>query len=241
MSDNSDVTNPAANAPAEPHTDHPSGRDQADRTAQATRERVHAFTSQRNADCDEPMDEVPTINDDLSSGVGFIRLAEVSAVLEHDISSDDQGCEVDEGACVVVVNGARIAVDVPMVEMLGKVNAARERREARVIERAKERIEAVAPVLLAVVGRVMRDMAGPPGSPFPFPPTVDVPVGSEAHAPFPGNPTPATEAQRCGQYGLCPVCGVPGVERERRPNGNDVCMRGHRYPSADAVKPGGAA
>jgi len=38
-------------------------------------------------------------------------------------------------------------------------------------------------------------------------------------------------------YGYCPVpkCGAPGVERERRPNGNDKCANGHEYPSADAL------
>lgn len=36
-------------------------------------------------------------------------------------------------------------------------------------------------------------------------------------------------------YGKCPICGQPGVSRERRPNGNDQCANGHVYPSADAV------
>jgi hypothetical protein len=35
-------------------------------------------------------------------------------------------------------------------------------------------------------------------------------------------------------YGLCPICGAPGVRRERRPNGNDTCENGHVYPSAQA-------
>ena len=35
-------------------------------------------------------------------------------------------------------------------------------------------------------------------------------------------------------YGCCPVCGLPGVSRERRPDGNDRCENGHTYPSRDA-------
>ena len=35
-------------------------------------------------------------------------------------------------------------------------------------------------------------------------------------------------------YGTCPKCGSPGVSRERRPNGNDKCERGHSYPSSTA-------
>lgn len=37
-------------------------------------------------------------------------------------------------------------------------------------------------------------------------------------------------------YGYCPLCGAPGGERERRPNGDDRCGNGHTYPSADAKK-----
>jgi hypothetical protein len=36
-------------------------------------------------------------------------------------------------------------------------------------------------------------------------------------------------------YGFCPICGAPGSQRERRPNGNDRCAKGHEYPSASAV------
>jgi len=36
-------------------------------------------------------------------------------------------------------------------------------------------------------------------------------------------------------FGLCPTCNGVGVEREKRPNGNDTCFDGHTYPSADAV------
>ena len=36
-------------------------------------------------------------------------------------------------------------------------------------------------------------------------------------------------------YGKCPTCGARGVFRERRPNGNDKCERGHEYPSASAI------
>ena len=36
-------------------------------------------------------------------------------------------------------------------------------------------------------------------------------------------------------YGYCPKCGAPGVQRERRPNGNDKCEKGCSYPSRDAL------
>lgn len=38
-------------------------------------------------------------------------------------------------------------------------------------------------------------------------------------------------------YGCCPVCGLPGVRRDRRPGGNDRCEGGHTYPSAEAKQP----
>lgn len=37
-------------------------------------------------------------------------------------------------------------------------------------------------------------------------------------------------------YGYCPKCGQPGHERERRPNGDDTCVAGHKYPSRDAIR-----
>ena len=36
-------------------------------------------------------------------------------------------------------------------------------------------------------------------------------------------------------YGFCPTCGEPGRSRERRPDGNDRCGKGHTYPSRLAV------
>jgi len=36
-------------------------------------------------------------------------------------------------------------------------------------------------------------------------------------------------------YGYCPQCGARGKARERRPNGNDICVEGHTYPSAQAL------
>lgn len=36
-------------------------------------------------------------------------------------------------------------------------------------------------------------------------------------------------------YGYCPLCCAPGVSRERRPHGNDVCENGHTYASAVAL------
>ena len=37
-------------------------------------------------------------------------------------------------------------------------------------------------------------------------------------------------------YGYCPICGAPGYNRERRLNGNDMCEKGHKYPSKDATR-----
>jgi hypothetical protein len=37
------------------------------------------------------------------------------------------------------------------------------------------------------------------------------------------------------KYGYCPECAAPGELRERRPNGNDVCKNGHKYPSLKAI------
>ena len=34
-------------------------------------------------------------------------------------------------------------------------------------------------------------------------------------------------------YGYCPLCGAPGVSRERRMNGTDMCDNGHLYPSKE--------
>lgn len=39
-------------------------------------------------------------------------------------------------------------------------------------------------------------------------------------------------------YGYCPQCGLPGISRERRINGNDTCAQGHVYPSASAIQKG---
>jgi hypothetical protein len=33
-------------------------------------------------------------------------------------------------------------------------------------------------------------------------------------------------------YGYCPRCDAPVKSRERRPNGNDVCLNDHCFPSA---------
>lgn len=36
-------------------------------------------------------------------------------------------------------------------------------------------------------------------------------------------------------YGWCPNCGEPGITRERRIDGNDVCTNLHLYPSKSAI------
>ena len=36
-------------------------------------------------------------------------------------------------------------------------------------------------------------------------------------------------------YGSCPICGADGKSRERRPNGDDTCIKGHKYKSADSI------
>lgn len=58
----------------------------------------------------------------------------------------------------------------------------------------------------------------------PRPPRVLLPPGP------PGRDQP-------NPYGTCPLCGSSVVSRERRPNGNDTCAKGHTYPSAHTVKP----
>lgn len=37
-------------------------------------------------------------------------------------------------------------------------------------------------------------------------------------------------------YGFCPICGNPGVTRERRLDGNDTCSNGHTYKSSSACE-----
>lgn len=37
-------------------------------------------------------------------------------------------------------------------------------------------------------------------------------------------------------YGRCPVCERTVASRERRPNGNDLCVAGHTYPSREALE-----
>ena len=43
------------------------------------------------------------------------------------------------------------------------------------------------------------------------------------------------QAQTKG-YGVCPRCGAPGVSRERRIDGNDMCSNRHTYPSKEAIE-----
>lgn len=47
---------------------------------------------------------------------------------------------------------------------------------------------------------------------------------------------PKDPPYRAAPYGYCPLCGAVGVERERRPNGNDKCANGHVYAS-DRAEP----
>lgn len=42
---------------------------------------------------------------------------------------------------------------------------------------------------------------------------------------------PSTE-ETLSAYGYCPHCGNPGINRERRIDGNDTCSEGHVYPSS---------
>lgn len=37
-------------------------------------------------------------------------------------------------------------------------------------------------------------------------------------------------------FGYCPTCGAPGVSRERRRDGYDVCQNGHAYPSSQSLQ-----
>jgi hypothetical protein len=36
-------------------------------------------------------------------------------------------------------------------------------------------------------------------------------------------------------YGYCPICDSPSVSRERRPNGNDICLSGHTFSSSTVL------
>lgn len=36
-------------------------------------------------------------------------------------------------------------------------------------------------------------------------------------------------------YGRCPECGSAGAMRERRIDGDDICINGHKYASAIAI------
>lgn len=36
-------------------------------------------------------------------------------------------------------------------------------------------------------------------------------------------------------YGFCPICSGPGVQRQRRLNGDDMCTEGHRYKSSESM------
>ena len=37
-------------------------------------------------------------------------------------------------------------------------------------------------------------------------------------------------------YGFCPTCKGLGNTRERRFNGDDTCVNGHKYPSKDSLE-----
>ena len=39
-----------------------------------------------------------------------------------------------------------------------------------------------------------------------------------------------------GLYGSCPHCGARVTDRERRPDGDDICENGHKYPSKSSVR-----
>lgn len=44
------------------------------------------------------------------------------------------------------------------------------------------------------------------------------------------------EGKELSEYGQCPTCGADGNMRERRINGNDICVNGHTYPSAKSLR-----
>jgi hypothetical protein len=48
-------------------------------------------------------------------------------------------------------------------------------------------------------------------------------------------PPQRTEQEPVAVYGYCPECEAKGVMRERRPDGNDKCAKGHTYPSSKAT------
>jgi hypothetical protein len=50
------------------------------------------------------------------------------------------------------------------------------------------------------------------------------------------HPPQRTEQEPVAVYGYCPECEAKGVMRERRPDGNDKCAKGHTYPSSKAAQ-----
>jgi len=53
-------------------------------------------------------------------------------------------------------------------------------------------------------------------------------------APYPDEPEYHKGVATSTPYGYCPICGDRGATRERRPNGNDTCVKAHTYPSCTA-------
>lgn len=63
-----------------------------------------------------------------------------------------------------------------------------------------------------------------------------VPIIEKMAAQWDLDPLPAAvPVAPAARYGHCPECGAIGIIRERRPDGNDTCARGHQYPSAQAL------
>lgn len=51
-----------------------------------------------------------------------------------------------------------------------------------------------------------------------------------------GEPVPARiELANHSTFGFCPHCSSRSVSREKRPDGNDRCEKGHVYPSSSSV------
>ena len=52
---------------------------------------------------------------------------------------------------------------------------------------------------------------------------------------YPTKPEASDENNKA-PYGYCPLCNKPGITRERRPDGDDTCVNGHKYKSSTAMK-----
>lgn len=62
--------------------------------------------------------------------------------------------------------------------------------------------------------------------------------GNHSHLGRPGKVGGAVESEKDNNpYGVCPDCGEPGIERERRIGGWVTCANGHQYKLENTGEP----